>query len=670
MRVETFLMKLWTSRRGAVPAWLLCLCVIALGRPAAHGQTIDWSQQFGTIETDEALAIAVDSSGVYAAGFTGGILPDLDKVGRRDAFVRKFNAAGAVLWTRQFGSEFDDEAKAIAAAGEAIYVAGDLGVSVAAQGDFDKVDGFLRKLDPSGRELWGRVIASAGGTPQDDRANAVATDSTGVYVAGGTAGVLPGQTRVSEWDGFLRKYDASGNELWTRQFGTSGFDTVVAVAANASGVFVLGETDFGFPGQTFAGGLYDIFLRQYDAAGNLLWARQFGTDGHDFPTAAVADATGLYIAGGTGGRLPEQVTGAGYDGFVRKYDNSGNVVWTRQFGLVGDVLAHGAALDATALYVVGNVFGTLPGQAGGGGANEDAFARKYDLNGNLIWTRQFGSEGADVASAAAVSLSNLYIAGGTPRVLLSPEPNGARDALVTRMAAGTPAGPVLFESAAVNAASYAGRAPLAPGSIASVFGLNLAGATSGGLVVQMNGISAPVFAATATQINFQIPWELAGASQAELKVTVSGAASAAIAVALAPVSPGLFATNARGTGQGAVLIANTASLAAPVGTFTGARPANRGESVTIYATGLGPVSSPPPTGVPASSNPLARTTSTPVVTLGGVIAPVSFAGLAPGFFGLYQINVQVPQSVAPGDAVPLVVSLGGASSNAVTIAVR
>jgi uncharacterized protein (TIGR03437 family) len=60
----------------------------------------------------------------------------------------------------------------------------------------------------------------------------------------------------------------------------------------------------------------------------------------------------------------------------------------------------------------------------------------------------------------------------------------------------------------------------------------------------------------------------------------------------------------------------------------------------------------------------------PAVTIGGLPAFVSFAGLAPGFIGLYQVNVQVPQGVAAGDAVPVVLSIGATASNPVTIAVR
>ena len=85
--------------------------------------------------------------------------------------------------------------------------------------------------------------------------------------------------------------------------------------------------------------------------------------------------------------------------------------------------------------------------------------------------------------------------------------------------------------------------------------------------------------------------------------------------------------------------------------------------------GLGPVSPAPVTGAPApASEPLARTTLTPAVTVGGSNADIIFSGLAPGFVGLYQVNVVIP-AAAPAGAVPLVVSVSGTSSKTATIAV-
>jgi uncharacterized protein (TIGR03437 family) len=142
-------------------------------------------------------------------------------------------------------------------------------------------------------------------------------------------------------------------------------------------------------------------------------------------------------------------------------------------------------------------------------------------------------------------------------------------------------------------------------------------------------------------------------------------------VSLAEFSPGIYTATGTGAGQGAILINGTATLAAPpTGQFAG-QPAKRGtDFIDIFATGLGPVTNQPASGAPAPSVPLAWTTANVTVTIGGAPATVSFAGLAPGWVGLYQVNVQVPANAPVGDAVPVSLSVGGAASNQVTMAVE
>ena len=90
----------------------------------------------------------------------------------------------------------------------------------------------------------------------------------------------------------------------------------------------------------------------------------------------------------------------------------------------------------------------------------------------------------------------------------------------------------------------------------------------------------------------------------------------------------------------------------------------------IYWTGGGPVTNQPASGHAASANPLSLTTTTPSVTIGGVNAPVSFSGLAPGYVGLYVVTLKVPAGAPTGSAVPVVLTIGGVQSNTVTIAVQ
>ncbi|HXE74831.1 MAG TPA: hypothetical protein VNN18_04220 [Candidatus Xenobia bacterium] len=250
---------------------------------------------------------------------------------------------------------------------------------------------------------------------------------------------------------------------------------------------------------------------------------------------------------------------------------------------------------------------------------------------------------------------------------------------------GTPLVVTINSGGVVNASGFAAAQPVAPGSIAAVFGSNLAsfpvlaGAVPlpsmlGGATMNFNGSQAvPKFFASPLQINIQVPWELAGQNQATLTDTLASVTSNSEAVALTAFAPGLFAINQQGTGQGAILIANSAAFAAPAGSIPGAssRPAVRGmDFLEIYWTGGGPVNPAIATGAAAPLTPLSATTTTPTLTIGGVDTPVLFSGLAPNFVGLYVVTCMVPAGAPIGNAVPVVLNIGGVPSNAVTIAVE
>ena len=172
----------------------------------------------------------------------------------------------------------------------------------------------------------------------------MAVDASGVYVAGAVEEHVPGVANPAGQEAFVRKFDASGNELWVRQFGTTGTESADGIAADAAGIYVTGSTTGTFPGQTSAGG-QDGFVRKYDAGGNELWTRQFGSSSADQAVAVTVDASGLSVAGATGGALLGQITAGGQDAFVRKYDASGTVLWTHQFGTPDSDSASGVAAD-------------------------------------------------------------------------------------------------------------------------------------------------------------------------------------------------------------------------------------------------------------------------------------------------------------------------------------
>ena len=240
---------------------------------------------------------------------------------------------------------------------------------------------------------------------------------------------------------------------------------------------------------------------------------------------------------------------------------------------------------------------------------------------------------------------------------------------------------MIRQGGVVNGASFTPGRPLAAGSIGSLFGSQLARTTAtaealplptllAGSRVTLNGIAAPLFFVSSGQINFQAPWELQGQTHASVSVSVDGVSSPVETSSLASFSPGIFTLTP--SGQGAVVIASTGEVAAPSGSVPGfvARPVQRGEYLSIYCTGLGPVTNRPASGAASPSSPLSTTTMTPSVAIGGMPTAVSFSGLAPGLVGIYQVNVQAPPDAPTGGGVPVVLAIGGVASNTVTVAVQ
>ena len=390
---------------------------------------IEWTLQFGAPGPAADRAEAVDAGGnVYLAGRTDGTLPGQTSAGGVDAFVRKYDSNGTVQWTRQFGTASSDRGSVIFVDASGVYVAGLTEGSFPSHSNAGGRDVYVRKYDSNGTELWTRQFGTSG----TDDARGLSVDASGVYVAGvvGVDSSLPGQTSAGSHDVFVRKYDLNGTELWTDQFGGSSSDRANSLSVDISGVYVAGRTDSSLPGQTSAGGR-DAFVRKYDSNGTEVWTRQFGTSASDRVTGISVDASGVYLAGFTGGSLPGQASAGDNDPFVRKYDVNGTEVWTRQFGTSANDAAVGISVDASGVYVAGFTAGSLPGQTSAGG--DDAFARKYDVNGTEVWTQQFGTSSTDRASAISVDFSGVFVAGRTDGNLPGQTSAGGTDAFVAKL---------------------------------------------------------------------------------------------------------------------------------------------------------------------------------------------------------------------------------------------
>jgi hypothetical protein len=344
---------------------------VFLNRYDAFGNEL-WSRQIGTSGHDTLMSVALDAAGnAYITGTTTGDLGGINS-GGSDVFLTKFDSSGDELWSQQIGSPENDatgsQAVAVDAAGNA-YITG-LTRGDLAGTNAGRTDIFLTKFDSLGNELWRQQI----GTSDDDISRSVAVDAAGnAYICGDSMGDLAGVNAGYD-DVFLMKFDASGNELWRHQFGAASRDHGYSMALDGSGAYITGSTTSDLAGVN--AGETDVFLMKLDASGNELWSHQIGTSVRDISRSVAVDAAGnAYICGDSMGDLAG--VNAGYfDAFLMKFDALGNQLWHQQIGTSGLEVGYAVAMDAAGnAYISGLTEGDLFGTNAGG---YDAFLVKFE----------------------------------------------------------------------------------------------------------------------------------------------------------------------------------------------------------------------------------------------------------------------------------------------------
>ncbi|MGA3040069.1 MAG: hypothetical protein ABSF54_04675 [Bryobacteraceae bacterium] len=307
--------------------------------------------------------------------------------------------------------------------------------------------------------------------------------------------------------------------------------------------------------------------------------------------------------------------------------------------------------------------------------------RVVTTNGNIATIAGTGdaSYNGDNGAALDIALDNPggVAVDGQGEVWIADTGNNRVRLLSASQAVVTPPPPPpLITVALANAASLL-EGSLAPGEIFSIFGQGIGPATAaagsfdatgtlsnmlGNVQVLLNGTAAPLYYAQANQINAQAPYELAGQASAQLQIVYQGVTLASMQVPVADANPALFTLN-YGTGN-AVAVNQDGSI------NSDQNPAPRGSVVVLYATGEGQTS---PAGVTgqAIAAPFPLPVLPVTLTMAGIPATILFAGEAPGFVGLMQINAQVPSGFVPTGDLAVVLTVGTYQSPAgVMIAVE
>jgi hypothetical protein len=335
----------------------------------------------GTLESAQRPAATKLVPGVGAVAPDGAIVLVSSTVitmgpGLTDVVVRKLDASGTTIsWTKALGSVKDDSGAAVAVDGNGnIFVGGTVNGAIAGQTAGLYGDAFVTKYDPSGNLLWTRQFA----TTTTESMTALAVDVAGnVYVAGFGATVTDPQGPHSDYYGFVRKLSSTGTTVWSKELAKGASPNVRSVAVAADGsVAVAGGVNGALTGATNAGAS-DVAVWKLDGNGDALWSRQFGTAGYDIASGLAFDLAGnVAVAGVVSGALPQKTHAGNSDGFVRLYSGTGTERWTEQFGsnLIDEVSAVATDGGGNA-YVAGTAYAGFPGVQERG--FNDAFVIKF-----------------------------------------------------------------------------------------------------------------------------------------------------------------------------------------------------------------------------------------------------------------------------------------------------
>ncbi len=460
--------------------------------------------------------------------------------------------------------------------------------------------------------------------------------------------------------------------------GTLEFQTMITAAGSGSSVFSgdgAPATSAGLSaaaiavdkaGDIFVADPANFRVREVLANGNIVTYAGTGTQGFSGDNGLATSAQLSAVSGlalDSSGDLYIADTG---NHCIRKVSAAGTITTVAGNGKAGFSGDNGPAISAqlnapagVAVDVSGNLFisDTLNNRV-----------RKVSVSGTITTIAGNGSTGltgdggvapgASLSGPAALAMSkagNIYVA--------DTGNNAIRLLTVTTQ--------TILVTSVVDAASET-AVPATPGKIVVIYGTGLGpqqlavnqpvngffGDSAGGTTVSIRGILAPVYYASATQVAAIVPYEITGSTAVPVVVGYQGQVSAPFNVSFTASSPSLFTYNASGTGQAAAINVVDGTL------NTAANPVKTGAYISFYATGEGQTL---PGGVdgklaglvPPWPKPMLNVTA----TVGGIAATVSYAGAAPGAVaGEMQVNVQIPTGVTPGGYVPVVLTVGTAST--------
>lgn len=370
--------------------------------------------------TSSAKATAVDASGnVYVVGGATGDFGSQLNQGSEDAYLRKYDSAGQLQWSRLLGAADKSTGYAVAIGPNgSVVVAGSVTGDLTPTAIGSGKDSFVAKYDSQGNQTWLRQVAPGG----NDDALSVSIDATGnIYVGGQLNGTLGGNTSVGGQDAYVTKLSSEGKLIYNRQFGTAGIDSASHTAIADDGNLLVASIENGH-----------AILTKYAAADGTapaMWRMDMGDlQGGALGGIAVSGGA-VYVSGTTsnaalnagGSATIAEASNGGVEAFVFKANDSGasaSADFVSYVGTSESEQAGGVAITGGNIYLTGTTTGTFAGMNRVSTGTHNTFVAALDGSGNSLWTQQYGGTGGQskgFAIAADTQGASVLDALGLPR---------------------------------------------------------------------------------------------------------------------------------------------------------------------------------------------------------------------------------------------------------------
>lgn len=391
-----------------------------------HPQTpVDSSTEFNIVYSTTALeqanAAAQSSDGGYVLA---GTIQKTGSSGKTDAWVLKIDKQGKTVWQRSFGGSDYDCANAIASTRNGGYIIA--GYTSSNDGDIvgnhGNSDAWVIKLDKNGNKEWQKTL---GGAASDMAASIIET-SDGTFVMAGQTQSTDGDVNNNHGkiDAWLVKLDMSGNKLWQKTLGGSNSEGANCIMEDSGGDYLMAgwttSNDGDVTGYHVGWGMWvgnvDGWVVRLNKDGNLLWNKAFGGVNTDMIYSIVQGIDKSYtMVGLTRSSLDGDVSlnHGGQDVWLFNMDKDGKILWRKNFGGSGEDMAYFITSLREGAYMLAGLTSSEDGDITGNHGGEDAWLLKVDGGGNKQWQRVLGGSGNDLARVVMQRSDGTYLMVGS-----------------------------------------------------------------------------------------------------------------------------------------------------------------------------------------------------------------------------------------------------------------